>query len=101
MKRSSLHENDFTRPGYSEGAAIVAALQAIAGAAGAALPSRAAIRCQPSWGPLYTPCQPERSGEKDAKFAQKLGQLQRFIAVFTQECMGLLASFGPTYHLSR
>ena len=34
--------------------------------------------------------------EKDAKLAQKLGQLQPFIAVFPQECMGQLASFGPT-----
>ena len=34
--------------------------------------------------------------KKDAKFAQKLGQLQLFIAVFPQECMGQLASFGPT-----
>jgi hypothetical protein len=28
--------------------------------------------------------------------AQKLIQLQPFIAVFQQECMGQLASFGPT-----
>jgi hypothetical protein len=28
--------------------------------------------------------------------AQKLGQLQPFIAVFLQECMGQLAYFGPT-----
>ena len=34
--------------------------------------------------------------EKDAKLAQKLGQLQPFIVVFPQECMGQLASFGPT-----
>ena len=34
-------------------------------------------------------------GEKDAKLAQKLGQLQPFTAVFPQECMGQLASFGP------
>jgi hypothetical protein len=33
--------------------------------------------------------------EKDAMLAQKLGQLQPFIAVFPQECMGQLASFGP------
>ena len=33
---------------------------------------------------------------KDAKLAQKLGQLQPFIAVLPQECMGQLASFGPT-----
>jgi hypothetical protein len=33
--------------------------------------------------------------EKDAKLAQKLGQLPPFIAVFAQECMGQLASFGP------
>jgi hypothetical protein len=36
------------------------------------------------------------SSEKDAKLAQKLGQLQPFKAVFLQECMGQLASFGPT-----
>ena len=35
-------------------------------------------------------------GEKDAKLAQKLGQLQQFIAVFPSECMDQLASFGPT-----
>ena len=34
--------------------------------------------------------------EKDAKLAQKLGQLQPFVAVFPPECMGQLASFGPT-----
>ena len=34
--------------------------------------------------------------EKDAKLAQKLGQLQHFLAVLPQECMGQLASFGPT-----
>ena len=37
-----------------------------------------------------------RSSEKDAKLAQKLGQLQPFIAVFPPECMGQLGSFGPT-----
>jgi hypothetical protein len=36
------------------------------------------------------------SSEKDTKLAQKLGQLQPFIAVFPQECVGQLASFGPT-----
>ena len=36
-------------------------------------------------------------GEKDAKLTQKLGQLQLFlVAVHPQECMGQLASFGPT-----
>ena len=39
--------------------------------------------------------------EKDAKLAQKLGQLQPFIAMFPRECMGQLASFGPTEHSSR
>jgi hypothetical protein len=39
--------------------------------------------------------------EKDAKLAQKLGQLQPFIAVFPQECTGQLALFGATQHLSR
>ena len=34
--------------------------------------------------------------EKDVKLVQKLGQLQPFIAVLTPECMGQLASFGPT-----
>jgi hypothetical protein len=33
--------------------------------------------------------------------AQKLGQLQPFIAAFPQECMSQPASFGPTGHLSR
>jgi hypothetical protein len=32
----------------------------------------------------------------DAKSAQKLDQLQPFVAVFPQECAGQLASFGPT-----
>ena len=32
---------------------------------------------------------------KAAKLAQKLGQLQLFIAVFPQERMGRLAYFGP------
>jgi hypothetical protein len=36
------------------------------------------------------------SSETDAKLAQKLGQLQLFIAVSPQECMGQLASSGPT-----
>ena len=33
---------------------------------------------------------------KESKLAQKLGQLHPFIAVLPQECMGQLASFGPT-----
>jgi hypothetical protein len=33
--------------------------------------------------------------EKGTKLAQKLGQLQPFIAVSPQECMGQLAYFGP------
>jgi hypothetical protein len=37
-----------------------------------------------------------RPSEKDAKLAQKLGQLQPFLAVLPQECMGQLAHFGPT-----
>jgi hypothetical protein len=36
-----------------------------------------------------------RTSEKDAKLAQKLGQLQPFMAVFLLECMGQLVSFGP------
>jgi hypothetical protein len=35
------------------------------------------------------------------ELAQKLGQLQPLTAVFPQECMGQLASFGPTWHLTR
>ena len=38
----------------------------------------------------------ETSSEKDAELAQKLGQLQSFLAAFPQECMGQLPSFGPT-----
>jgi arylsulfatase I/J len=37
-----------------------------------------------------------QGGEKDTKLAQKLDQLQPFLDVFPQECMGQLASFGPT-----
>ena len=36
------------------------------------------------------------SSEKAAKLAQKLSQLQPFTPVLPQECMGQLASFGPT-----
>jgi hypothetical protein len=38
----------------------------------------------------------EFSSEKDTKLAQKLGQLQPFMAVFLHECVGQLASSGPT-----
>ena len=40
--------------------------------------------------------------EEDAELAQKLGQLQLSIAVLPHqhECVGQLASFGPTEHLS-
>jgi hypothetical protein len=41
-------------------------------------------------------CAHPRPSEKDTKFAQKLGQLQPFMAVFLLECTGQLASFGPT-----
>ena len=34
------------------------------------------------------------SGEKGARFAQKLGQLQPVLAIFPQECMGQLTYFG-------
>jgi hypothetical protein len=37
-----------------------------------------------------------RQSGKDAKLAQKLGQLQRFLAVFPQECADHPVSFGPT-----
>jgi hypothetical protein len=36
------------------------------------------------------------SSEKDAELAQKLGQLQPFLAVSPPECADQLASFGPT-----
>jgi hypothetical protein len=38
----------------------------------------------------------ERMSEKDTKLTQKLGQLQPFMAVFPPECVGQLASSGPT-----
>jgi hypothetical protein len=37
---------------------------------------------------------------KDAKLAQKSGQLQPFLAVLPQECMDQLASFGPNTNLT-
>ena len=37
----------------------------------------------------------ENTCEKDVKLAQNFGQLQPFLAVSPQECMGQLASFGP------
>jgi hypothetical protein len=40
-----------------------------------------------------------RQSEKDAKLAQKLGQLQPFIAVFLPECMGNLRFWGLTSFL--
>ena len=46
--------------------------------------------------PLHLDRHPANPSEKDTKLAQKLIQLQPFIAVFQQECMGQLASFGPT-----
>ena len=65
-----------------------------------------------SWGPRHMHCCESRNtsaaqisfvgsrivsaSEKDAQLAQKLGQLQPLIAVFPQECVGQLASFGPT-----
>jgi hypothetical protein len=36
-----------------------------------------------------------RPSETDAELAQELGQLQPFLAVSPQECVGQLASFGP------
>ena len=51
--------------------------------------------------PSPTPPRPSDRGrsepsEKDTKLAQKLDQLQPFIAVLPQECMGQRASFAPT-----
>ena len=39
---------------------------------------------------------PTRISERDPKLARKSGQLQPFVAVFPQKCIGQLASFGPT-----
>ena len=36
------------------------------------------------------------ASENDAKLVRQLGQLQPFIAVFPQECMGQFVSSGPT-----
>ena len=59
------------------------------------LPGLSYIPNASNWGRLALPSEFPAS-EKDAKLAQKLGQLQPFLAVFPQECMGQLASFGPT-----
>jgi hypothetical protein len=37
-----------------------------------------------------------RTNVRDAKLAQKLGQLPPIIAAFPQKCEGQLAYFGPT-----
>jgi hypothetical protein len=50
---------------------------------------------QPQMGPGRADA-PEPRVREDAKLAQKLGQLQPFIAVSAQECTGQLASSGPT-----
>jgi hypothetical protein len=52
----------------------------------------------PGWGPGPDAPVFEKlfESEKETKLAQKLGQRQPFIAVFPPECMGELASFGPT-----
>ena len=48
-------------------------------------------------GPPGDVTRPKRfPSEKAAVSAQKLGRLPPFIAVFPQECMGQLASSGPT-----
>ena len=39
---------------------------------------------------------PDGPSEKETKLAQKLGQLQPFIAVLPRQSMGQLASFEPT-----
>ena len=59
-------------------------------------------RCNARTGNDYS-CVPEwnchcsdSAGEKDAKLAQKLGQLQPFITAFAQQCTDQLASFGST-----
>jgi hypothetical protein len=59
--------------------------------AGAAPRRRARVRRL-----LPRPHRRPHPGENDAGLAQKLGQLQPFLAVFPRECVGQLASFGPT-----
>jgi hypothetical protein len=51
--------------------------------------------------PVVKVCPHPCLSEKGARLARKLGQLQPFIAVFPQECIGQLAYFGPTLLLSR
>jgi hypothetical protein len=67
-----------------------------------ALPARRASaesQAGPRAGGRFTDCgvwaHTRGASEKDAKLAQKLGQLQPFMVVFPQECMGQFASFGP------
>jgi hypothetical protein len=66
--------------------------------------ARAVLAAREERGPQLRPEQPLRqdraghgrgAGEKDAELVQKLGQLQLFAALFPQQCMGQLASFGP------
>ena len=57
------------------------------GAPAAARPDDAAEPARPADVP--------RAGGEDAALAQKLNQLQLFRAVFPQESVGRLASFGP------
>jgi hypothetical protein len=47
-------------------------------------------------GPRLLRRQPGMQSEHAAKLAQKLGQLSLVITALPQECMGHLASFGPT-----
>ena len=65
------------------------------GAQSSAPSSRASRSSTPAW-PSRRPAAGRPTREEDAELAQKLGQLQPFIAAFPQECMGQLASFGPT-----
>jgi hypothetical protein len=60
-----------------------------------ALAAAGAVLFDPGAPGACAPCG-HHPGEKDAKLAQKLGQLRPFMAVFPQGCMGQLASFGPT-----
>jgi hypothetical protein len=59
---------------------------------------RTAAATSPAWRPT---CRASATGARclsarDAELAQKLDQLQPFVAVIPQECTGQLAFFGPT-----
>jgi hypothetical protein len=50
----------------------------------------------PSGKTVAEACPMEDTSEEDSELAQKLGQFQPFLAAFPPECVGQLASSGPT-----